>query len=109
QLPNHAKLLIVGVREHQLPMYEQIAVSHGLQERIVFVTQTTDISPYYQAADIYVHPTLNDSFGMAPLEAMSYSLPVIMSSSRYCGFAHYAQDQENRSEEHTSELQSRFD
>lgn len=95
QLPNHAKLLIVGVREHQLPMYEQIAVSHGLQERIVFVTQTTDISPYYQAADIYVHPTLNDSFGMAPLEAMSYSLPVVMSSSRYCGFAHYAQDQEN--------------
>lgn len=95
QLPEHTKLLIVGVRAHQRTMYEQIVASHQLKDRILFVTQTTDISPYYQAADIYVHPTLNDSFGMAPLEAMSYRLPVIMSSPQYCGFAHYAQDQKN--------------
>ncbi|HLR83158.1 MAG TPA: glycosyltransferase family 4 protein [Paenalcaligenes sp.] len=95
RLPRHAKLLVVGVGEHQLSMYEQLAISHGLKERILFVPQTTDISPYFQASDIYVHPTLNDSFGMAPLEAMSYSLPVIMSSSYYCGFAHYARDQKN--------------
>ncbi|OXC91089.1 transferase, partial [Achromobacter sp. KAs 3-5] len=44
---------------------------------------------YFNAADIYTHPTLNDSYGMAPLEAMSHGLPVIVSSPVYCGFAQY--------------------
>ena len=47
------------------------------------------MTPYYQAADVYVHPTLGDSFGMAPLEAMAHELPVIVSSAKYCGFAEY--------------------
>ena len=42
-----------------------------------------------RAADLYVHPTLNDSFGMAPLEAMSFGLPVILSPAPWCGFAQY--------------------
>ncbi|WP_262356029.1 glycosyltransferase, partial [Bordetella pertussis] len=42
--------------------------------------------------DIYVHPTLNDSYGMAPLEAMSHGLPVVVSSADYCGFAQYLAD-----------------
>jgi UDP-glucose:(heptosyl)LPS alpha-1,3-glucosyltransferase len=40
-------------------------------------------------ADVYVHPTLNDSFGMAPLEAISFGLPVILSPTPWCGFAEY--------------------
>ena len=32
---------------------------------------------------------------MAPLEAMSYGLPVIMSNAQYCGFAYYAQHLKN--------------
>ncbi|HWL28293.1 MAG TPA: glycosyltransferase, partial [Burkholderiaceae bacterium] len=39
-------------------------------------------------------PTLNDSFGMAPLEAMSYGLPVILSPRPWCGFAQYVRDGE---------------
>ena len=55
------------------------------------VDETSDVAPYYLAADIYVHPTLNDSFGMAPLEAMSYELPVILSPAPWCGFAQYVE------------------
>src|SRR5699024_11324279 len=40
RLPRHAKLLVVGVGEHQLSMYEQLAINHGLEERILFVPQT---------------------------------------------------------------------
>jgi UDP-glucose:(heptosyl)LPS alpha-1,3-glucosyltransferase len=47
------------------------------------------VSPYYQAADIYVHPTLIDSFGLAPLEAMAHGLPVVVSGPEFCGFASY--------------------
>src|SRR3546814_6675753 len=50
------------------------------------------LAPDYQAANIYVHPTLNDSFGMAPLEAMSFGLPVVLSPAPWCGFAQYVQD-----------------
>jgi UDP-glucose:(heptosyl)LPS alpha-1,3-glucosyltransferase len=55
------------------------------------VAETSQVEPYYQAADLYVHPTLNDSFGMAPLEAMSFGLPVILSPAHWCGFAQYVQ------------------
>jgi len=36
-----------------------------------------------------VFPTSGDTFGMVPLEAMAHGLPVIVSSGRHCGFAHY--------------------
>jgi len=92
-LPERYKLLVVGAnaaaRDHlyRRPEYE------GLAARVKMVEETSDVAPYYLAADVYVHPTLNDSFGMAPLEAMSYDLPVILSPAPWCGFAQYVQPQ----------------
>src|SRR5690606_39836442 len=51
--------------------------------------ETPHVAQFYKASDIYVHPTLNDSFGMAPLEAMSFGLPVVLSPTPWCGFAQY--------------------
>jgi UDP-glucose:(heptosyl)LPS alpha-1,3-glucosyltransferase len=48
-----------------------------------------DSDLFYACADICVHPTLQDSFGMAPLEAMSFGLPVIMTTEPYCGLTGY--------------------
>lgn len=88
ELPQNIKLLIVGgnatVREHIArhdPGY--------LQSRVRVVGETPHVAQYYDASDIYVHPTLNDSFGMAPLEAMSFGLPVVLSPAPWCGFAQY--------------------
>src|SRR5690606_11718615 len=64
----------------------------GLSARIRLIEEPSDVAPYYRAADLYVHPTLNDSIGMAPLEAMSFGLPVILSPAPWCGFAQYVQD-----------------
>src|SRR3546814_17976933 len=59
------------------------------------VQETAEVTPDCQAADIYVHPTLNDSFGMAPLEAMSFNLPVVLSPAPWCGFAQYVRDEQD--------------
>jgi UDP-glucose:(heptosyl)LPS alpha-1,3-glucosyltransferase len=100
QLPDRYKLVVVGgnaaTREfvHNTPQHRRLA------DRIRLIDETHDVGPYYGAADIYVHPTLNDSFGMAPLEAMSYGLPVILSPSPWCGFAQYVREGEAMILEH---------
>ncbi|NYT59055.1 glycosyltransferase family 4 protein [Alcaligenaceae bacterium] len=92
RLPERYKLVVVGSNAatrsfvHAAPEYE------GMAERIRLIEETSDVAPYYQIADIYVHPTLNDSFGMAPLEAMSFGIPVVLSPAPWCGFAQYVQD-----------------
>ena len=88
-LPDDVLLLVVGANAAS-----RECVAHApeaVRRRVHLVAETSQVSPYYQAADLYVHPTLNDSFGMAPLEAMSFGLPVILSPAPWCGFAQYVQ------------------
>lgn len=92
QLPSQYKLLVVG----STPATDR-AVLHQpefsrLSERLILIPATSDVGPYYRAADACIHPTLNDSFGMAPLEAMSFGLPVVVSAAPWCGFAGYLKD-----------------
>lgn len=94
-LPSHLKLLVVGSPEHVKNQLNSKLKQKDLLSRVVFINQTADMACYYQTADIALHPTFNDSFGMAPLEAMAYGLPVIMSDAKYCGFAQYATHKKN--------------
>ena len=66
-----------------------------LGDRVRLISATPEVSPYYLSADVYVHPTLLDSFGMAPLEAMAHGLPVVLSGTAYCGFAQYVTHEQN--------------
>lgn len=90
-LPGHFKLAVVGVDTEARQYLQQRHPE--LMGRINLLDPVSEVSPYYQAADIYVHPTLRDSFGMAPLEAMAHGLPVVLSSSQYCGFAAFVTHQ----------------
>lgn len=87
-LPDGYRLLVVGA---DAPTRQAVEAS-GLAARTRLVPPTPQVNRYYAAADIYVHPTLNDSFGMAPLEAMAHNLPVVISPPAYCGFARYLKD-----------------
>jgi len=90
-LPDYCKLLVVGANAAARDFLYKNPEYAPLTERVVMLPETADVAPYFLAADIYVHPTLNDSFGMAPLEAMSYDLPVILSPAPWCGFAQYVE------------------
>jgi glycosyltransferase involved in cell wall biosynthesis len=61
-----------------------------LQSRITFAGEAADILTFYAAADIYVAPSLEDSFNLPTLEAMACGLPVILSSS--AGMSDYLKD-----------------
>jgi UDP-glucose:(heptosyl)LPS alpha-1,3-glucosyltransferase len=92
-LPENFRLAVVGAgAEVQEVLASQFP---GLQYRVRLIAATPDLSPYYLSADVYAHPTLLDSFGMAPLEAMAHGLPVVLSGTAYCGFAQYVTHKQN--------------
>jgi len=55
----------------------ELADNMGVKERCIFTGEIGDPAAYYRAADIFVHPSLRESFGMVFLEAMAHGLPVI--------------------------------
>lgn len=85
-LPAQYRLLVVGADE---ATRDRVRNAGAVASRVALVDPTPDVARYFAAADIYAHPTLNDSYAMAPLEAMSHGLPVVVSSPAYCGFAQY--------------------
>lgn len=50
---------------------------HGLTERIDLVGEVANPAPLYEAADIFVHPSRYEGYGMAIAEALAHGIPVI--------------------------------
>ncbi|MFZ9138098.1 MAG: glycosyltransferase family 4 protein [Hylemonella sp.] len=86
-LPNDLHLAVVG-SSHQIPVYQNKVDKMGLTARVRFLGPLEDVTPAYQAADVLVHPTLEDSYAMVVLEAMANRLPVVVSGPAYCGISH---------------------
>ncbi len=85
-LPDQVILAVVG-HSAQLPGFRQQVEDAGLGPRVFFLGALADVGPAYRAADCLAHPTLEDTFAMVVLEAMAHGLPVVVSSSKYCGIA----------------------
>jgi len=71
-------LLHVVGDDEKLPYQEQIQRS-GLSDRVRFLPSRQDVAFYYAAADVYVGPSLEDTFAQPPAEAMACGLGVITS------------------------------
>jgi glycosyltransferase involved in cell wall biosynthesis len=69
--------------------YKNKSISKHLKNNIHFLGVVKEMSNIYSQVDLLIHPTLADTFGMAPLEAMSHKVPVIISDLNYCGFSEY--------------------
>jgi glycosyltransferase involved in cell wall biosynthesis len=85
-LPEHVHLIVVGNNEES-SHFQQQAKALNIIKRVHFLGAIDDVSKVYQAADCLAHPTLEDTFAMVVLEAMSYGLPVVVSQEKYCGIA----------------------
>ena len=86
QLPKDIFLVIVGSASPENKWRSQVAAL-GLTDRIYFQGVLDDMTLAYTAADLLVHPTLEDTFGMVVLEAMAHAVPAIVSSEQYCGIS----------------------
>lgn len=65
--------------------YERQAHTLGIAERCRFLGFISDPAPYYNAADVYLHPTFYDPCSLTVLEAWASGLPVI--TTRFNGAA----------------------
>ena len=85
------RLAVVGDLK-QRPLFEQQAQELGVSDRVHFVGTLSDVSVAYEAADVLVHPTLEDSYAMVVLEAMAHALPVVVSGFPWCGVSSQLED-----------------
>lgn len=68
------------VASHSPPApYHEIARTTGVDGRLRWAGPLADVGRAYAAADVLVHPTIYDTFGLAVAEAMVAGLPVIVS------------------------------
>lgn len=85
-LPETVHLAVVG-DPARIPPFRERAQNLGLESRVHFLGAVGDIDAAYAAADLLVHPTTEDTFGMVILEAMAHALPVVVSAAPWCGAA----------------------
>ena len=62
---------------------KSLAVELGITEDVVFVggVPLEQTVFFYQAADLFVYPSLNETFGLPILEAMACGCPVVTSDT----------------------------
>ncbi|EKF18042.1 glycosyltransferase family 4 protein [Nitratireductor pacificus] len=53
----------------------------GLSNRIVFMGEVPDATPWYRRVSLYVAPSRNEGFGLTPLEAMASATAVVASTA----------------------------
>jgi glycosyltransferase involved in cell wall biosynthesis len=74
------KLGICGGGEKGLSFLNKLISDLELHNIVTLYGDVAEISPYLDSADIFVHPSLHEAFGYAPIEAMNSGLPVIVSN-----------------------------
>jgi UDP-glucose:(heptosyl)LPS alpha-1,3-glucosyltransferase len=71
------KIAVVG--KDEVSSFQAVLESKDLDSSVRFLPLRPDPEFYYAAADAYAGPSLEDAFGIPPLEAMACALPVIVS------------------------------
>lgn len=105
-LPQAPHLAVVGGNPGQIDHYRRLAASLGLEGRVHFLGPQRVMSMVYAAADLLIHPTREDTFGMVVLEAMAFGLPVVVSRAPWCGLAADLREEEAWLLDHPDDAQA---
>lgn len=76
------KLVICGRNSTKSGWLLKIIAKLDIKKSVILIETPTnnDLLNLYNAADIFVYPSLNEGFGLPPLEAMSCGVPVVSSN-----------------------------
>jgi glycosyltransferase involved in cell wall biosynthesis len=76
------RLVLVGPRGWKTDPLETAIATSPLRDRIdrVGYVPDSDLACWYAAADLFVYPSLDEGFGLPPLEAMACGAPVLTSN-----------------------------
>ena len=73
------KTVLVVAGKGNTRTYIKLATKLGVQKRIRFIGAVSNPEKLYVSADLFVLPTLLDTFGIVLLESMACGLPVVVS------------------------------
>jgi N-acetyl-alpha-D-glucosaminyl L-malate synthase BshA len=73
-----ARLVLIGDGPER-DAVERRVVDSGLQQVVEFAGEQHDLVPWLSAADLFLLPSQQESFGLAALEAMACEVPVVAS------------------------------
>lgn len=71
-------LRVVGKRGRRSQKYLQLVEELAIEERVFFEGTQEDVGKYYASADIFVLPSLFETFSAAVIEALSFGVPVVV-------------------------------
>ncbi len=75
-----AKLMMVGDGPEK-SRAEQLCKELGILDKVIFFGNSNEIDQILSYSDLFLLPSETESFGLAALEAMAWSVPVISSNS----------------------------
>ena len=75
-----AKLMMVGDGPEK-EKAEKLCDELGIQDKVIFFGNSNEIDKILSYSDLFLLPSETESFGLAALEAMAWSVPVISSNS----------------------------
>jgi L-malate glycosyltransferase len=73
-----ARLVLIGDGPDR-EAAERLAAGYGLQDVVEFAGEQHDLVPWLSAADLFLLPSAQESFGLAALEAMACGVPAVAS------------------------------
>ncbi|RIK67675.1 MAG: 4-alpha-glucanotransferase [Planctomycetota bacterium] len=76
----NVRFVMAGTGDMTKRMIE-LAAELGIGQKVVFTgfLRGNDVARIYKMADLYVMPSVSEPFGIAPLEALSHDVPVLIS------------------------------
>lgn len=81
-------LLVVGGRPGEIREFRRLGDELGLGDRVVFTGFQSDVRPYFWSADLFVFPSISETFALVVLQAMAAGMPAV--TTRLHGVEDYA-------------------
>lgn len=87
------RVLVVGGNAGEIAEFTALAQQLGVADRAVFAGFQRDVRPYFWASDLFVLPSLYETFALVVMQAMAAGVPAIV--TRLHGVEEYAAHGEN--------------